>query len=598
MMKYLKTVFITAFSMAVIFSCYKSKLNEPALGVLSAQAIANKKGVDGLLIGAYSMLDGVANPGSPGFVYAAGTSNWIFGSICGSEAYKGSNGDDQSGITDIGNFAAGATSDYFEQKWAAVYEGVQRANTVLIIMRQAKDMTTADTIEVKAEALFLRAFYHFEAKKLWNKIPFVDESVTYDAGNYHIVNSATWVYIENDLIYAMNNLPPVQGNAAQGYAVGRANKYAAEAFLAKAYMFELKYAQAKPLLADLIANGVTSNGLKYSLNNLYSDNFNIATKNSAESVFACQSSVNDGSGGNNGDVGDVLNFPVNSPVTGCCGFFPPSQYLVNHFKTDAVTGLPDLYNFNIKDVKNDDTLLSIGPFTPYTGTLDPRLDWTVGRAGIPYLDWGKDPGNGWIRAPAFFGPYVPKKNVYYKAQEATYSDSWNQETAMNINLVRFADILLWAAETEVKIGTLNQAEAYVNMIRARAANPAGFVHTYIDDAHPENGFTNNPAANYFIKTYPPGYFAAQGPAYALKAVQYERMLELGMEGHRFFDLVRWGIAATEINAYFLKEKKTRSILNNAVFTPNKNEYFPIPQTELDLSAGADGIRKMTQNPGY
>ena len=344
--------------------------------------------------------------------------------------------------------------------------------------------------------------------------------------------------------------------------------------------------------------GETAGGLKYALLDNYSYNFNVEHKNSAESVFACQSSVNDGSGGANGDAADVLNFPVNSPVTACCGFFQPSQYLVNHFKTDPVTGLPDLYNFNNTDVASDDTIQSSAPFTPYTGTLDPRLDWTVGRRGIPYLDWGKDPGHDWIRDPAFFGPYVPKKNVYYQAQEATYTDGWNQQTAMNINLLRFADVLLWAAETEVKIGSLDKAEDYVNMIRARAANPAGFVHTYIDDAHPEKGFTNNPAANYFIKIYPPGYFAAQGPVFAIKAVQYERTLELGMEGHRFFDLVRWGIAATEINAYFLHEKKARNFLNNAVFTPNKNEYFPIPQTELDLSAGANGVRAMTQNPGY
>ena len=113
-----------------------------------------------------------------------------------------------------------------------------------------------------------------------------------------------------------------------------------------------------------------------------------------------------------------------------------------------------------------------------------------------------------------------------------------------------------------------------------------------------SGFTSNPAANYFIKPYPPGYFTTQGQTFARKAVRYERMLELAMEGHRFFDLVRWGTAATEINAYLLKEKNLRTYMNGAVFTPNKNEYFPIPQTEIDLSAGADGKPKMIQNPGY
>jgi hypothetical protein len=590
-MKYLKTIFIVFFALTVIVSCYKSKLNQPAPAVLTAEEIANKKGVEGLLVGAYSMLDGISQP-APTLIYADGTSNWIFGSICGGEAYKGSSMIDQPLITDISTFSAGATNFYYDSKWGAAYEGVQRANSVLRIMRLAKDMSAADTLEVKAEALFLRAFYHFEAKKMWNKIPFVDESVTYDAGNYDIVNTTTWVHIENDLIYAMNNLPPTQA------AVGRANKYAAEAFLAKAYMFENKFSQAKPLLADLITNGETAGGLKYALNDLYNYNFNIAHKNSAESVFAYQSSANDGSGGNNGDVGDVLNFP-NGNVTGCCGFFQPSQYLVNHFKTDPETGLPDLINFNNIDVKNDEGLQSTDPFTPYGGTLDPRLDWTVGRRGVPYLDWGINPGFDWIRDQNFSGPYLPIKNVYYQAQTGLYVDNnWNQLTAMNINLLRFADVLLWAAEVEVEIGSLDQAEMYVNMIRNRAAKPAGFVHTYIDPTNPTGGFTNTPAANYFIMPYPQGYFSLQGQTFARKAVRYERMLELGMEGHRFFDLVRWGIASTEINAFFLKEKISRTYMNGAVFTPNKNEYFPIPQMEIDLSKGANGIPAMTQNPGY
>ena len=116
-----------------------------------------------------------------------------------------------------------------------MYEGVQRANSVLRTMRNAKDMSTDDTVEVRSEALFLRAFYHFEAKKMWNSIPFVDESVTYDDGNYHITNDSTWSPIENDFIYAENNLASTQNS------VGRVNKYAAKAFLSKVYIFEHKY---------------------------------------------------------------------------------------------------------------------------------------------------------------------------------------------------------------------------------------------------------------------------------------------------------------------------------------------------------------------
>ncbi|HEX3383745.1 MAG TPA: RagB/SusD family nutrient uptake outer membrane protein, partial [Mucilaginibacter sp.] len=503
-----------------------------------------------------------------------------------SEAYKGSIQGDVSQITEIETFTSNAGNAYFDQKWAAVYEGVQRANSVLRIMREATDMTRADTIEDGAEARFLRAHYHFEAKKMWNKIPFVGENVTYDAGNFHIVNTDTWQYIENDLIYAMNNLPPTQAQ------IGRANKYAAEALLAKAYMFEHKFTEAKKLLDDLVTNGETSGGVKYKLLDQFQFNFNAQYKNMAESVFACQSSVNDGSGGLNGESGDALNFPQGG-ITGCCSFFQPSQYLVNHFKTDPSTGLPDLDTYNNVDVISDQNIPSGSPFTPYTGTLDPRLDWTVGRRGIPYLDWGVDPGKDWVRDQVYSGPYLPIKNVFFSAQQGMYTDNaWNVFTAINVNLIRFADVLLWAAEAEVEVGSLDKAEEYVNMVRARAANPDGFVHTYIDPANPGGGFTQTPAANYFIKTYPPGYFTTQGQTYARKAVRYERMLELAMEGHRFFDLVRWGIAATEINAYISKEKFLRTYMGTP-FVPNKNEYYPIPQDQIDLSFG-----KMKQNPGY
>ena len=599
-MKHLKIILPVLVTAAIMISCFKSNLNQPVLALYGQADINNKKGVAELLIGTYSMLDGVSinNPspqGTNAYIASAG-SNWIYGSICGGEAYKGAGRGDYDNINNLQTFTELVSEPFLDLKWTAVYEGVQRANAVLRTMRLAKDMTSSDTVETRAEVVFLRAFYYFEAKKMWNRIPYIDESVTYDAGNYHVVNDTSWAPIENDLIYAVANLPETQPDA-----IGRVNKYAAEAVLAKAYMFEHKYALAEPLLTDLITNGETSGGTKYALDSLYQHNFNAEYKNSTESVFGCQSSVNETGGGLNGNYGDEFNFPDGGGT--CCGFFQPSQYLVNHFKTDSVTGLPDLYHFNDPgtDVTNDEGLLSSDPFTPYAGTLDPRLDWTVGRRGIPYLDWGVNPGNrpaGWVRDQSFMGPYNPIKNVFLKTQEGTYTETgWPFSTALNINLIRYADVLLWAAEAEILRpgGDLEKARGYVNQIRTRAMNPDGWVHTYIDPNNPTGGYTDTPAANYKIGIYITPW---TDPVFALNAVQYERMLELGMEGHRFFDLVRWGIAETELNAFFMKEKTFLIFLNDGHFSSPKNLYFPIPQNELDLSAGADGVPKMTQNPGY
>ena len=425
-------------------------------------------------------------------------------------------------------------------------------------------------------------------------VPYVDETVTYDAGNYFISNDTLiWGAIENDFRYAMENLPEVM------IARGRCNKYAAEAYLAKTYIFQGqsdagKFEKAKPLLDDLIQNGVTAAGDHYALLPHYADNFNLDNKNSTESVFAAQMSTNDGGMGYNGNYGDVLNYPYpvdSDPNTApgvCCGFFQPSQFLVNHFKTDAVTGLPDPDHFNEVPVKNDDGLTSNQPFTPETGTLDPRLDWTVGRRGIPYLDWGTHPGHDWIREQESYGPYSPIKNTFYKSQLAQNSDPgfWTTgATPNNVNLVRYADVLLWAAEVEIEIGDREKGREYVNRVRGRAADPAGWVTL------PSGQF----AANYKIGIYTTPWTDKES---ALKALRYERMLELGMEGHRFFDLVGWGIADQEINGYLAKESTFRTYLQVAHFTKGVNEYFPIPQAQIDLSTGLDGVATLKQNPGY
>src|SRR5699024_8635581 len=139
----------------------------------------------------------------------------------------------------------------------------------------------------------------------------------------------------------------------------------------------------------------------------YRDIFNPAMEDgSPESVFSIQMVANDGTGTiENANEGNMLNFPYNSPFR-CCGFFQPTQELVNSYQTQ--NGLPMIDTHNDEMVKNDMGISSTAHFTPYQGPLDPRLDWTAGRRGVPYHDWGPHPGQRWIRVQAYAGPYAPK----------------------------------------------------------------------------------------------------------------------------------------------------------------------------------------------
>jgi hypothetical protein len=460
--------------------------------------------------------------------------------------------------------------------------------------------------------LFLRAFYHFELRKVFHYPPYVDETITVGNNNINVPNVdgsgnyiEIWPKIEADFQYAMANLPPTQGNP------GQANKWAAEAFLAKVYMYEGQYDKARPLLDELITSGQTANGKPYGLQDNYSTNFDPdkGAKNSQESVFAAQMSVNDGSASDalgyngNGNYGDALNFPYGAGPGACCGFDNPSQDLANAFKTDA-NGLP-LANYAWQQG------LSVSdPAGAYVGNLDPRIDIAIGRQGIPYLDWGPHPGDSWIRSPVDDGHFNAKKNVYAKSQQGTLSDNesyWaNVElSANNVNLIRFADILLWDAECYVQ-GTavdLAKAESLVNQVRARAAKPGWWV--YMDGTFDPATYTYKngtvPADTYKVAQYPAGAFTDKNTA--MYAIIMERRLELAMEGQRFFDLQRWQVAnpgymTQVLNTYATKEATLHpSMYKGVKFTEGKAEYFPIPQQQIDAE-NATGKINLKQLPGY
>lgn len=586
-------LFILVLSALQFSSCRKA-LDQASLGSLSEEIVANKEGVNSVLIGAYAALDGMQGDNKAlggGDAWQASPSNWVFGTVAGGDANKGSGSDDQADVDPIVNFYSNATNIYFNSKWRAVFEGVSRANNVLKLLAKAKDIPEKDRPNIMGQARFLRAHYYFELKKMWNMVPYIDENTTdYNQPN----NVDLWPKITADLDYAYKNLPTTQPD------LGRANKWAAGAYLAKAYLYQHKFAEAKAIYDVVIPQGNTSSGIPYGLNEEFADNYKPSKENNGEAVFAIQMTANaDPSGPTHANNGDMLNFPYEGSPFGCCGFTQPSIDMVNHYRTNEATGLPYLTDFNQHAIKNDMGVSADEPYTPDNGTIDPRLDWTAGRRGIPYLDWGIHPGETWVRKQAYGGPYSPKKNAYWQATAATDADlsTWAPGSAINYLIIRFADVLLMAAECEAQTGNLSEAQRYVNIVRARAANPKGWVYKYLDNSKPMAGFSNIPAANYKINKYPDNDFASKGLNYALSAIYFERKLELGMEGHRFFDLVRWGIAEQELNAYFSYQGKLTEDVSKGKFIKGKSEYYPIPQRQIDLSQ-AGGAPVLKQNPGY
>lgn len=574
----------------ILYSCKKDFLNRPALGALSEDVVATPDGVNKLLIGAYAALDG-QNLGSSQ-AWSADISNWIWGSVAGGEAHKGSDAGDQAPINPIATWAVTPSNPMIQDKWKVTYGGIDRANAVLRVLPKVKSgLADAEKKNIEAQARFLRAHYYFELKRMYNMVPWIDETTT----DFKQKNDQDiWPKIEADFKFAFDNLPQTQSDA------GRANKWAAGAYLGKVYLYGKKYQEAKTILDQVIAQGKTTLGVTYDLFPKFEDNFRPENeKISPEAVFVVEMAANVGTGTiNNATIGQMLNFPYGDSPFGCCGFYQPTIDLANSYRTDA-NGLPYLDDYNQHPVKNDMGVLSADEpngqaFTPDAGPLDPRIDWTIGRRGIPYLDWGIHPGHKWIRDQNFSGPFAPKKNIWWHRTEQYHDpNSWAPASAINVFVIRFADVLLMAAEADAQLGQLGDALALVNRVRNRAANPQGWVYQYVDNSDPSKGFSTTPAANYVIKPYT----SFSSKDFALKAIYFERKLELGMEGQRFFDLSRWGIAEKTLNDFFQFEGKYASDVAGGHFTAGKNEYYPIPQAEIDLTT-INGEITLKQNPNY
>ena len=587
---------LTMVAAATLWGCkdFLTSASAPQ-GTLNETSLANRGGVEGTLIAAYRALDW--NNGVGGN-WGSTASNWVWGSVTSDDAYKGSEASDQAPINDVEayHWNTANVEGYLNEKWRGVYEGVVRTNATIRLLNQVvasnpNEISAAAAASIEGEAKFLRAHYHFEAWRMWGNIPYYREDDT-DFRKANIPSAQVATEILADLDAAIALLPATPRNGQ----VGRATSWAAKAYKGRVQVYAGQYAAALTTLRDVQANGPYD--LETSFDRVWTGYAD--ADNGPETILAYQASANDGEpDGNNANYGERLNFPHSGSHFGCCGFHQPSQNLVNFYQVDNATGLPLAWtnaNWNVRDANTTSAVT-----TPF----DPRLDWTVGRDGVPYKDWGAHQP-GWIRAPAYGGPYSPKKNIHERLSGAEQlAGGWApaQQNSVNIHIFRYADMLLLLAEAEVEAGSTVNAMNIVNEIRTRAGQRAQGPGT---DRATTAVPIDDPSitwADYRIGLYPTNLSQAQ----ARTAVRYERRLELAMEGQRFFDLRRWAIAdqntfLNTINGYVNgiaggAEEVRRPYLTSAEPVAAKHLLYPIPAIQIQLSR-VGGTPMLTQNPGW
>ena len=537
-------------------SCNRDFLTVTPQGLLSATQLTNLDGIESSLIASYTMLNG--NKSGQWAAFSSGPDNWVWGEVAADNAHKGSDAGDVPDIGAIESHNIIATNSSLYELWQRRFEGILRCNNTLKLLASTPDVNnTARGKEISAEARFLRAHYYFDLWKVFKYVPYVTDTT---ANPSLVTNDRDIIKdIEADMVYAEQNLPVTKPLNQ----VGRVDKIAAKAYLGKIYLYQNNYAPALVLFKDVIASRPDLTTLDFR------NNFDVSKRNGPETIFGVQHSVNDGTKGSRGNVGAMLNAPFKAglPVS-CCGAFTPSFNLVNAFRVTS-GGLPD---YDALYASYFPSSFDIGIFeVPITIAVDPRLDYTVGRQGVPYRDWGVMEGNSWVRNPGNSGPFVPYKNVTDASQIAAHTEAGaSNVNDLIVSVIRLADVYLMAAECAAQTNDIPYALNLVNKVRLRAANlPAKQIKV-------GTNFVN--AADYKVNPYP----SFPNLAYAMKAIQWERRLELAMEGYRFFDLRRWGILKSTLDAYATFESKKISI---SATMPKEDYFYPIPQIEIDNSKG-------------
>ncbi|MCB0639940.1 MAG: RagB/SusD family nutrient uptake outer membrane protein [Lewinella sp.] len=557
MKSFLKKYLPFAILMAAFTSCNDDLLHTEPRGVL-AEGVLSATSVDKLGVAAYQALGGHFFGNDESF--AGPSSNWII-DVRSDDAYKGGGGiTDRSDIHQLETATMDPTNYGCYQKWRNPYFGVARCNLAIREIQNLDAPNYPKDIRI-AEMRLLRGHFHFDLKRNYGNIAYLDEKADpTSVGNTDLSSDEVWRKIKEDFQFAFDNLPAEQDE------IGRVNKYVAAAYLAKVNI-ELKEWNEAITNTGFVMSG------PYDLLNDFQDLGTLEFENGPESVFTIQFSTANIFA--NHDWGNLLNVTQGPGIAGGAyangdDFYLGSQNLVNAFRVDN-NGLPLFDTYNNVDVESGG----------YSGPLDPRVDFTFGRIGIPWKGNTALYGLSWVRSTDYLPGFSCKKHVVAPNDPNVHNSFPWAASGLNFNIIRYAEVLLWRAEALIESNTnLEEARSLIKQVRERAKS-SPYVKT-LDGSQD--------AANYNIGLYPSTGWTQD---YARKAVRFERRLELAMEGHRFYDLNRWGIAAQVINAYYASEAEDVGYLEGASFQAGKHEYLPIPQQEIDL---APTIYK--QNSGY
>lgn len=471
----------------LVTSCEKFLNVDPPYTQDAENFFQTKEDYERALVGAYDLLQ------------TSFMGLWI-GEIASDNSIAGGESvNDTQGLHQIDNMSHGGVNNELRSIFRWNYTGITRVN---YIMENKDNIDFPGKSVLLAEAKFLRAYYYFELVKFFGDVPLIiDKRIGIEEAKDLPRSPASEVYaqIENDLIDAASILPwtaSVKGKATRGAAL---------ALLGKAYLYQKKYIEAANTLDEVRNSGV------YALIENYADLFSVNNENNSETVFDVQYSGLEG-----GSYGCLVCLEGNAAP----GFHGIRQYNGPVYGDGNSYNLPtqSLYDaFAPIDPRRGHTILDIEAFIAAQANPE-SITYAIGAGGHT----------------GFYN------NKYIKRQGEIGLPDNDLTSPVNYRVIRYADVLLMAAEAHYHIGNNSIAQQLVNQVRTRAGVPGVSVNS-------------------------------------LDVIYKERRYELSGEGHRFFDLVRTGKAKDFIQGFIV----------------GKHELFPIPQVEIDLTGG-----NWSQNPGY